>query len=98
MKLGEKETNKINDLVREGNVIAESPSFKTDIRSWKKKVKQFIDDNAGNEEKEKTAKILEKDAFYIYLFETEMKDLEKQAISHYKWQLEKLMDILKSLR
>ncbi len=90
-----KERTKLGEILKEGEIIAQSPSFKTDFRIWKKKACIFIKKNADEKTKEKAKKITEKDALYIYLWETDMDDLEKQAVIHYKWQLEGLMTLLR---
>ena len=89
---------RIGKLINEGEIIAESPSFKIDFRDWKKKARQFIEKYADPQTRERASKIMEKDALYIYQFETEIDDLEKQAIAHYRWQLGVLMGILSNLR
>lgn len=98
MDLTDEMQAKLSKLIKEGEIIKKSPSFKYDFRSWKRKARLFINKVASERIREKAAKITKKDAFHIYLWETNMDDLEKQAISHYKWQLENLMAILKSMK
>lgn len=90
----DKEKKKLAGLLKEGEAVENSPSFTTDFEGWKKKAMAFIEKHADEKTKEKAAKIAEKDALYMYLWETDRDDLEKQSVSHQKWQMGQLMEML----
>jgi hypothetical protein len=87
-----------NVLLKEAGIIEKSPSFMADFNIWKVKVQSFIERFGDESAKKRTSKIIQKDAFYLYAFETDRDDLEKQAQKHNKWQMKEIVGVLKSIQ
>ena len=87
-----------NELLREAEIIEKSPSFISDFKIWKVRAQSFVERFGKEKIKQRASKIIEKDAFYLYAFETDRDDLEKQAVHHNKWQLKEIIEILKLIQ
>lgn len=86
------------ELVKEAEIIEKSPSLMSDFNIWKVKAQSFVE-RFGNEiTKQRVSKIIEKDALYLYSFETNRDHLEIQAKNHNKWQLKEIVEVIKSIQ
>lgn len=88
----------IAKTINEAEIVEKSPSFISDFKIWKEKAKDIIENYGDDKSIDKARKIMEKDALYLYSFETDRDDLEKQAVAHFRWQLSQLVNILKHIK
>ncbi|MBN2112241.1 hypothetical protein JW707_04030 [Candidatus Woesearchaeota archaeon] len=92
------EKKELLELLNEAEIIGKSPSFMSDFNIWKVKAQSFIERFGNESSKARVSKIIEKDALYLYSFETDRDDLEVQAIKHNKWQLNEIVGILRAIQ